>query len=359
MGKRPWSSGIRSDGLATWKAPAPMNSTWSVLTGPYFVVTVVPSTIGRRSRWTPSRDTSGPWPPSRPATLSISSRKTMPACSTRSRASSATSWRSISASASCRLRISRASLTLDHLAFAFAEQAGEHLLQVESHRLDALGRDHLELLGRRLVHLDLDHAVVQPALLEPLAEAFAGLGGRGLVGGVAGLAGRLGRLGNEDPEQPLVGPGRGVGLDRGPLLLADHRHRELHQVADDRLDVAADVADLGELARLDLEERGAGEPGQPAGDLRLADAGGPHHQDVLGRNVLGGFGIDLLAPPPVAHGDRHRALGVLLADDVAVERGDDLARREVLDERGVRRRGQRHASLPAASRRSTTISSFV
>ena len=55
-----------------------MNRMWSVLTIPYFVLTVVPSTIGRMSRCTPSRLTSGPWLPSRPATLSISSMKMMP-----------------------------------------------------------------------------------------------------------------------------------------------------------------------------------------------------------------------------------------------------------------------------------------
>src|SRR6058998_2934061 len=43
-----------------------MNRTWSVRTIPYLVVTAEPSTIGSRSRWTPSRETSGPWPASRP-----------------------------------------------------------------------------------------------------------------------------------------------------------------------------------------------------------------------------------------------------------------------------------------------------
>src|SRR5207247_601355 len=40
--------------------------------------------MGRMSRCTPSRLTSGPWPRSRPAILSISSRKMMPDCSARS-----------------------------------------------------------------------------------------------------------------------------------------------------------------------------------------------------------------------------------------------------------------------------------
>ena len=38
---------MRSVGLLTWKAPAAMKRTWSVRTGPYFVETVVPSTIGQ------------------------------------------------------------------------------------------------------------------------------------------------------------------------------------------------------------------------------------------------------------------------------------------------------------------------
>ena len=55
MGRRPCSSGRRSDGLATWKAPEAMNRMWSVFTGPCLVEMVVPSISGRRSRCTPSR----------------------------------------------------------------------------------------------------------------------------------------------------------------------------------------------------------------------------------------------------------------------------------------------------------------
>jgi hypothetical protein len=82
IGSRPCSSGNRSDGLEMWNAPDAMNSTWSVFTGPCLVLTVVPSISGSRSRCTPSRDTSAPMRPSRPAILSISSRNTMPFCST-------------------------------------------------------------------------------------------------------------------------------------------------------------------------------------------------------------------------------------------------------------------------------------
>ncbi len=63
IGKRPWNSGIRSEGLLMWNAPEATNRIWSVRTAPYLVLTVEPSTIGSRSRWTPSRETSGPRPP--------------------------------------------------------------------------------------------------------------------------------------------------------------------------------------------------------------------------------------------------------------------------------------------------------
>ena len=115
IGKRPCSSGIRSLGLLTWNAPAAMKSTWSVFTRPYFVCTLDPSTMGRRSRCTPSRDTSGP-PISllAPAILSISSRKMMPSFSTRSSASATTSsWlMSLSYSSSSRMRRASATVTV-------------------------------------------------------------------------------------------------------------------------------------------------------------------------------------------------------------------------------------------------------
>ncbi len=88
---------------------------WSVLTDPCLVITVEPSTMGSRSRWTPSRDTSGPDPPPacwRPATLSISSMNTMPACSTRESASALAASPSISFWASSWASSSSASGTL-------------------------------------------------------------------------------------------------------------------------------------------------------------------------------------------------------------------------------------------------------
>ncbi len=81
-GNLPCNSGIRSLTLVIWNAPAAINSIKSVLILPYFVLTVLPSTIGKISLCTPSRLTSGPLPsPAFEAILSISSKNIMPSCS--------------------------------------------------------------------------------------------------------------------------------------------------------------------------------------------------------------------------------------------------------------------------------------
>jgi hypothetical protein len=97
--------------------------------------------------------------------------------------------------------------------------------------------------------------------------------------------------------------------------------RDLGQVADDGVDVAADIAHLGELGRLDLDEGRVGQPRQAPRDLGLADAGGADHQDVLGRDLGAQRLGHLHAAPAVAQGDGHGALGARLADDVLVEFG--------------------------------------
>ena len=119
IGKRPCSSGMRSDGFAVWKAPAAMKRIWSVFIGPYFVMTVEPSTIGRMSRCTPSRETSGPEPCPLTATLSISSRKTMPLFSAARMAASLTSSMSTSFAASSCWKSFRAAATETLRFFCF------------------------------------------------------------------------------------------------------------------------------------------------------------------------------------------------------------------------------------------------
>ena len=162
---------------------------------------------------------------------------------------------------------------------------------------------------RGFVDLDLDLGGGEAAVGEALLEAVAGGGARTLAG--------------QRVEQPLHRRFLGRRADRIAAALALQPDRFLDQVAADLLDVAADIADLGELGRLDLDERRVGQLRQPPADLGLAAAGGADHQDVLGRHFLAKLGAQLLAPPAVAKRDRDRALGVVLADDMLVERGDD------------------------------------
>ena len=61
---------------------------------------------------------------------------------------------------------------------------------------------------------------------------------------------------------------------------------------------------------------------------------GPDHQDVLRRDLLGELRRQLLAARAVAQRDGDGALGLRLADDVLVELGDDLPRRQRFGSRG-------------------------
>ena len=135
----------------------------------------------------------------------------------------------------------------------------------------------------------------------------------------------------EQVEEALLDALLGDLFDLGLALLADHVDRDVHEVADHGLDVAADVADLGELGRLDLDERRAGEAGEAAGDLGLPDPRRPDHDDVVGHDLVAQLVIDALAAPAVAQRDRDRLLGGVLADDVLVQLRDDLPRRQLVE----------------------------
>ena len=111
--------------------------------------------------------------------------------------------------------------------------------------------------------------------------------------------------------------------------------RDLDQVANHGFDVAADVADFGELARLHFEERRIGELGQAPRQLGFADAGGADHEDVLRHHLIGHFRFELLAADAVAQRDGDGALGVGLADDVFIELADDFARRQLVEHRRI------------------------
>ena len=165
------------------------------------------------------------------------------------------------------------------------------------------------------MRLDLDFLVVEFAGAQLLAEGIAGGGAR--------------RRSDQRIQHALFGGLLRAGLHVLALALADLRDRDLDEVADDLLDVAADIADFGELGGLDLDEGRVGQLRQPPRDLGLADAGRPDHQDVFRQHLFAQAAGELQPPPAVAQRDRYRALGVGLADDEAVEFGDDFTGRKV------------------------------
>jgi hypothetical protein len=254
--------------------------------------------------------------------LSISSMKTMPLLGVGQRlrlrisssltslpASSSTS--SFSASPIFSLRVLRG---LAHLR--------EQALQLLGHLFHAGRAQDLER-GLGVGHLDLDLLVVERAFAQALAHHLAG----GVVARARLRRAHLGARAAAPARRgcaPRRRPRRGHACAHLALALLLDGH--VDQVADDGVDVLADVAHLGELGRLDLDEGRVGQPRQAARDLGLAHAGGADHQDVLRRDLAAQLLVDLLAAPAVAQRDGHRALG-FLADDVAVEFGDDLLRR--------------------------------
>ena len=74
-------------------------------------------------------------------------------------------------------------------------------------------------------------------------------------------------------QHPFLGGILGAMAHLVHFLLAHHLDRHVHQVADDGFDIATDIADLGELGRLDLDEGRIGQSCQAAGDLGFADPG--------------------------------------------------------------------------------------
>src|ERR1700756_3315829 len=105
--------------------------------------------------------------------------------------------------------------------------------------------------------------------------------------------------------------------------------RGLNEIADDLLDIAANIADLGEFRRLDLQKRCARKLGQAAGNLGLTATGRPYHQDIFRQHLLAHRALEAQAAPAVTQSDRDRPLGIFLPDDETVEFGNNLTRRKI------------------------------
>ena len=162
-----------------------------------------------------------------------------------------------------------------------------------------------------VAELKLDYGVVQLTAFEFIAKHL-----ERLFAGVFACNG-----GDDAGFRSLVG----VCLNFIPHQVTGHGDGGLDKVSDNLLDITADVTNFGELSGLDFKERRLRELGKAAGDLGFANARGADHQDILRINFVAKIIAKLLAAPAIAQGDGDSAFRVTLADDVAVELGDDLA----------------------------------
>jgi hypothetical protein len=138
----------------------------------------------------------------------------------------------------------------------------------------------------------------------------------------------LGRR-HQQIEKPLSHALFRFGFDLLTLLLLDESDRGFSQVANHALDIAANVADLGVLGGFDLDERRADKRRKLPCNLGFAHAGRPDHDDVLWRDGLAQFGRKLLPAPAIAYRDGNGFLRCVLANDIAIQLGNDLPRRKV------------------------------
>src|SRR5581483_98492 len=136
------------------------------------------------------------------------------------------------------------------------------------------------------LHLDLNFLVVELAGAQLLAKGF--------LGRSAGIGA------DERIEHALLGGLLRTRLDVLAFAVAGQSDGDLDQVAHDLFDVAADIADLGEFRRLDLQKRRTGKLGEAARDLRLADTGRADHQNVLRQHLFAQPIVELQAPPAIA-----------------------------------------------------------
>ena len=237
---------------------------------------------------------------------------------------------SISASISCWSRIGRAWLTVIRrvcvcLGMIFSNMLWRSISICSKLPAPRIETGAIDRPGNR----DLDLAVLELAGQQPalhlLARPLAALGG--LVGLVrvglaasswAGARARAGRAAAARPAALACSSTVSRSALRTSRIAASTRSRIRPSTS------RPYVADLGVLGGLGLHERCAHEHGQPAGDLGLAHAGRADQHDVLGRDLRREVVGQLPPPPPIAQGDRHGPLGVGLADDVAVQLGDDL-----------------------------------
>ena len=110
-----------------------------------------------------------------------------------------------------------------------------------------------------------------------------------------------------------------------------HVDRQLGQVADDRLDVPADISDFGELRRFHLDKRRLRQPGQPTGNLGFTNTRRTDHDDVFRHHLVAQLRGQLLPTPSIPQRNGDHPLGLSLADHIAVKLFHNLSGGQAVD----------------------------
>ena len=196
------------------------------MTGPYLVLTVVPSTIGRRSRWTPWRETSGPreWPSAVAGDLVDLVEEDDPGFLGEPDGGGVDLLGVEQGVRSWAIRSGRAWATVTFSAFAgrgiiFSSIPWRSISICSMFPAPRIETGAADRPGRR--HLDL--AVVERARPEFFAHLLAGpcLAFISLLVGGSRCDSR--GLGQEQVEQALLGPLLGLGDDPSPLGCLDQQ----------------------------------------------------------------------------------------------------------------------------------------
>ena len=209
-------------------------------------------------------------------------------------------------------------LELAALALAFAH-VGKQALQLVGHFFHARRRGDID--AGDFGDFDFDLFIIQLTFAQALAEQLTGVGilRRGVVVAEAHAWRR-----QQGVEDALFSSVFGAVANLDDFLLAQQLDRRISQITNDRFDVAADVADFRELGGFDLDERRVGQFGQATGDLGFTDTGRADHQNVFRGDFNAQLFGQLHPAPAIAQGNSDGALGIVLADDMAIEFVDDF-----------------------------------
>ena len=278
IGKRPCSSGIRSEGLETWNAPAATNRTWSVFTMPYFVDVGSFDDRQQVALHPFSRDVgSAPLPALAGDLVDLVEEDDPHGLDALQRVGGDV----LEVDQLLQLLLEQDATRLAHLHRALLLPLRKHVLQHLGEVLHPLGRalrdHHVEHVRPLLGHLDLHLAPLELPVDQELAELVArapvALAGRVALGlcVTPPLAATTIRRwwGTDDAPTPQGGSSRGCRVRRAVLVgrrksrrAADHRHsiREVFdrasrsvppcrsrsdEIAHHPPDISADVTNLG------------------------------------------------------------------------------------------------------------------